>query len=163
MAKIDSNRRIAGLLILVMLILSGCSGSGNEIHDEEDNGGTRDGQSGRAIEETDTVPAAKTEEASGQMNTKNVLIEVRVPQELGTDNLLLLIEDEIDLSGFELDKTYQPVPVSPSEEAAIELESANEEVVLVRGTIKEEEEEALKQNPRVVAVWSDPHIEAFDE
>lgn len=84
-----------------------------------------------------------------------------MPRLLTAEARLSLIDKDIIIPGFEIDKEYEPVPSSPSPAFAAELAAVNEEVVLIRGTIEEEEEQALRDNPRVVNVWTDSRIEPF--
>jgi subtilisin family serine protease len=63
------------------------------------------------------------------------------------------------LPGFAPDPDYAPVPVPRAGRGA--AAAADERVVVVRGTLEEGGEEALRRDPRVVAVWSDARIEGF--
>lgn len=95
------------------------------------------------------------------MVKKRVIVEIRVSRTLTTDAKLSMASNEIKIPGFEIDTKYQPVPASPRPDLVAELAATNEEVVLVRGTVEEEQEQALKDNPRVIAVWTDSRIEPF--
>ena len=97
------------------------------------------------------------------MAKKRVILEIRVPRALTADAALSMVSTDVDVPGFEIDGDFQPVRVSPRAELATELTVSNEEIMLVRGTIEEEQEQALKDNPRVVAVWSDSRIEPVSD
>jgi hypothetical protein len=162
MSTLNSLPRFVGLFILIALYLSGCNGSAAGIDDLNGSSGTGEEGSYPSSEYTLPEPTAEQVEEPDYMITKNVLVEIRVPREFTTEEVFLLITGEFASSGFELDPEYQPVPVSPREEDLIMLGSADETVVIVRGTIIEEQEEELKKDPRVIAVWSDARIEPLD-
>jgi hypothetical protein len=96
------------------------------------------------------------------MAIKRVIVELRVPRGLSAEAVLSLASHEIKAPGFEVDTDYQPVSVPLGAEPMAEAVSDNEEIMLVRGTIEEGQEEALKREPCVIAVWSDARIEPFD-
>ena len=96
------------------------------------------------------------------MGSERVIIEMRVPSALPGEAVLSLASQEFQVLGFEIDTEYQPVPVPPLDELKAELAAADEEIMLVRGTIEEEQKEALERESRVVAVWTDARTEAFD-
>jgi subtilisin family serine protease len=85
------------------------------------------------------------------------MVEVRVPSAAGLSDAEA---EGIGGPGFTLDAGYRPVPVPPAGGAGAGLGPA-ERTVVVRGTIEEGQEEALRSDPRVVAVWSDARIAPF--
>lgn len=93
---------------------------------------------------------------------KRVIVEIRVPKTLALDVALSTVSKEIDVPGFTIDEEYQPIPSSPKPSLAAEIADANEQILLIRGTIEEDQEQALRDNPRVVNVWSDARIEPFE-
>ena len=92
---------------------------------------------------------------------KRVIVEIRMPRLLTAEARLSMVDKDIVVPGFEVDREYKPVLTSPRPELAAELTAANEEVVLIRGTIEEGKEQALRDNPRVINVWTDSRIEPF--
>src|SRR5262245_8349073 len=84
------------------------------------------------------------------------MVEVRMPS--AAAGLSDVAAEGIGGPGFTLDTGYLPVPVPPGEGAAA---GRAEPVVVVRGTIEEGQEAALRSDPRVVAVWSDARIAPF--
>ena len=132
--------------------------------DEEpnDTAGAGEKVTRQASEIEDVKPTATHAEESNIMTTKNVIVELRIPIGSSADEVFALISADFAEAGFELDTEYQPIPTTSNDELVVELEAANEEVVLVRGTIREVDEEKLKQDPRVIAIWTDARIEPFD-
>jgi subtilisin family serine protease len=96
-----------------------------------------------------------------EAHMKRVIVELRVPSGFAVGRSLTMTD--VQLPGFTLDPSYTPVPMAPPQNLARSLEATNEEVVIVRGEVDEQQEEALRQEPNVVAVWSDARIEPFVE
>jgi subtilisin family serine protease len=91
---------------------------------------------------------------------KRVLVELRVPAD--TNMQAFAGTGLVELPGFTLDQSYQPVPSSPPTDAlAASLAASNERVVLIRGEVDEAREEELRRTPNVVGVWTDAQIEPF--
>jgi len=90
---------------------------------------------------------------------ERVLVELRIQ---GGQKL----ESVYDLAGgfavanFELDRDYPPIPVSPHSGAA--GLSADEKIVIVRGTIDKSKRSELEKQPNVIRVWNDSTIAPFD-
>lgn len=102
----------------------------------------------------------KNAKDSGQLA---VLVEMRVPQ--GQDAAQnFQMASSFDVPGFQLDTTYDPMPINPeTSEAAAEFAAANEEVVIVRGIIEDESKiPEIEAQSNVVKVWRDTKIEPFD-
>lgn len=89
---------------------------------------------------------------------KRVIVELKVPAGFTMQTVMAM--DMAALPGFQIDSSYDPVPVSPSGEVAATL-GVHEEVVLVRGEIEEGREAELRAQPNVVNVWTDARIEPF--
>jgi subtilisin family serine protease len=90
---------------------------------------------------------------------KRVILEVRVKS--GKKSL---DATDVQLPGFTIDNGYAPVPIEVTEESVMRsLEAANEEVVLVRGEVDEQQEEQLRAAPNVIALWNDAPISPFIE
>ena len=154
--------RFAGFMTLIALLLPACSGSTAENDDQQRPSSAGDEVSDPSPENTVPEPMAEQVEEIEQMTTKNVLVEIRVPRGYTSEDVFSLVTAEIVATGFKLDPAYQPIPVSPQEEDIANLEAADETIVLIRGTIAEEQEEELRNAPRVIAVWSDTPIEPVD-
>jgi hypothetical protein len=96
------------------------------------------------------------------MTSKRVIVEIRIPIAIKERDVLSFAGDNIELGGFVLDRTYEPVPAAPIESMAGELDAAGETVFTIRGTIREDAEDELKRLPVVVNVWTDAVVEGFD-
>lgn len=86
-----------------------------------------------------------------------VLVEIRVPQ--GERAAGLETAEDFDVGGFELDRSYEPVPVETPQDASVDFEG--EEVVVVRGTVPREGIDELEAREEVVSVSTDARIEPF--
>lgn len=91
-----------------------------------------------------------------------VIVEIRVPCGLSSEGVLSLASHELKVPGFEIDKDYGPISVSLNSESNVEIIPDQEEIMLVRGTLEEGQEQTLKREPRVIAVWLDARVEPFD-
>lgn len=90
-----------------------------------------------------------------------VLIEMRVPSGKSAD-LIMKSASSFSAKGFRLDRTYDPVPLSPStEREAKSLVAGDEKVVLVRGFAPKDGVQQLLKQPNVVQVWPDAPIDFF--
>lgn len=94
------------------------------------------------------------------MSKKRVIIELRTKMGTGPVDSLKMAS-ELKVEGLTIDKDYEPVPIEPAEEMVKTLESAGEEIVLIRGEIDEDMEDQLRTQPKVVNVWTDARIEPF--
>lgn len=92
---------------------------------------------------------------------KKVIVEMKASVGLAMKGIMGM--DLGKMAGFTMDQDYGSVPMSPPEDMVASLESAKEEIVLVRGEVDEEKEEELKALPNVIDVWTDSQIEAFGE
>lgn len=92
-----------------------------------------------------------------------LLVEMRVPKNLAAGSTLDKAS-ELESLGFELDKHYEPIPAGEPADSdlAMELDAADEEIVIVRGTIKEDKIDELKEQENVVGVWNDTKIAPFE-
>lgn len=91
--------------------------------------------------------------------TVRVLVEVRVPS--GDRRAGMDAARGFDVSGFDLDEEYEPVPMEAQSEAAATLDLDDEEVVVVRGKIPSDRIEDLEAQESVVSVSTDARIEPF--
>lgn len=98
-------------------------------------------------------------------NTKSgVLIEMKVSQQknesMGTGSAATEIAASL---GVELDSSFSPVPVTPSNtQRQMMLEAKEDNVhIIVRAEVTPAQKEKLKAHPDVVEVWSDAEIQPF--
>ncbi len=91
------------------------------------------------------------------MSRKKIIIELRVQKSTNAAESLRLAA-ALNVAGLKIDQDYEPVPIKPAEEQFESLRLANEEIVLVRGEIDEENVEQLKSQDNVVKVWTDAII-----
>ena len=105
----------------------------------------------------------KDDMPSGGMSSKGeqrVLVELRVPQSQAA-NITLKMAAGLEVTGFQLDQSFEPVPISPTADQALELSSANEQTVIVCGTIDVTMIPELESQSNVIKVWNDTKIEPF--
>ncbi len=86
-----------------------------------------------------------------------VLVEIRVPR--GEAGAGMEMARSFDVDEFDLDESYDPVPMEASQDASVDLDE--EEVVVVRGTIPRDQIEALEAEDDVLSVSTDAQIEPF--
>ncbi|RMF29471.1 MAG: serine protease, partial [Candidatus Nitrosothermus koennekii] len=91
----------------------------------------------------------------------NVLVEMRVRKGLMSQDIMSLASSSIKVPNFELDTSYEPVPLEPTPDLASDVEAKGEEVVLVRGKINKDKIKELEKQPNVVKVWMDTEIQPF--
>lgn len=96
------------------------------------------------------------EPPSGQ---QRVLVEIRVPR--GQPGAAMEAATGLNVPGLQVDRSYQPVPVTPHPEHAAQLEAAGQEVYVVRGVVDQSQMEQLRANPSVVRVYLDTPIAPF--
>lgn len=103
--------------------------------------------------------AQESPEESGQVA---VLVEMRVPSGQDAAQTLQMAAG-FNVSGFQPDTSYDPVPMTPeTPEAVAEYAAANEEVVIVRGMIDDESSiPEIEVQSNVVKVWRDTPIDYF--
>lgn len=95
---------------------------------------------------------------------QRVLVEMKVPKAQDKDLKMKMTAELDSISGFQLDTEYEPIPVPPSssnDDLKMSLESNDEEIVVVRGTVKTSDIEKLKSQANIIEVWSDPEVEHF--
>jgi hypothetical protein len=86
---------------------------------------------------------------------RRVIVELRVPSGAGME--MVMQSPVARVQGFQIDQGYTPVPV----ERAGSVTGSGEQVVIIRGTVEEDAEPALRSAPGVVGVWSDARVEPF--
>src|SRR5262245_42968809 len=90
-----------------------------------------------------------------------VLVEMKVQK--GTSSTFAhQMAMGMSAGGFAVDTSYQPVPVSATPELRAALDSSGHDVVVVRGTVEEDQIQDLQSHPDVVKVWRDSKIAPFD-
>lgn len=103
---------------------------------------------------------------SGDMNASSVgqmqkvLVELRVPQNLGAMSTSQMVSENV--ASFQLDTSYEPIPVSTSGELSPSLVPNNEQTVIVRGVVEESQISELEAQPNVVKVYKDTPIAPFN-
>jgi subtilisin family serine protease len=96
------------------------------------------------------------------MATRKVIIELRVPDNLSAHAATEFAEQALAIPGFQMDSSYQPVPVEPPEALTASMAQSGEQLMLVRGELDEAQEEQVKRDSRVVSIWSDAPIAPFE-
>jgi subtilisin family serine protease len=92
---------------------------------------------------------------------KKIIVEMKAPMGLSVD--AAMETPAAKMPGFTMDRTYDPIPVEVSKEAATTLDATKEEIVLIRGVVDEKEETNLKKQANVIEVWTDARIEPFPD
>lgn len=90
---------------------------------------------------------------------QQVIVEVRIPKSQGIANALGMAQ-AMNVPGFELDTSYDPVPMSASSDQE-GLTSTNEEVAILRGKIEVNRIAELEAQPNVIKVWRDSQVSPF--
>jgi serine protease AprX len=86
---------------------------------------------------------------------------MRVPKTQDA-SFALEMAGELDVSTFQLDPDYQPIPSTPTREHEAQMNAAEEQAVFVRGEIEEGRIPELEAQANVVGVWLDTPIEPFE-
>ena len=90
-----------------------------------------------------------------------VLVEMRVSGVRGSDDPVRRAA-AMDTSGFQLDASFEPVPVAPPVDSGTRATAAPEATVIVRGMIAPDKIAELEARPDVVRVYRDTPIAPFD-
>ena len=98
--------------------------------------------------------------ASDSPSLQKVLVEMRVPKTQGVLGATR-IATSMNVTSFQLDTSYEPVPVSASGDTA-SLLASNEETVIVRGVVEESRIQELSAQANVVKVYKDTPIAPFN-
>ncbi len=102
----------------------------------------------------------KAESNVTESEIQPVIVELRVPEHSDKE-FVFQMASGLSVTGFKLDPSYKPVPVSPTKEKATEFEAAHTETVLVRGTIEKSKIPELEAQPNVIKVRKDFKIAPF--
>ena len=109
-------------------------------------------------------PAPKESQAAAAADApagESYLLEIRVPQAEPLLAATVRATTVASVQGFTIDPSFSPVPVKPSNTQRMAMLAANEDNqhVIVRATLTDEQREAAKANPDVVEIWTDAVIE----
>ena len=96
----------------------------------------------------------------GKGEVQKVLVEIRVPKGQAA-GVALQMAAGLKVPNFQLDAEYAPVPINLSPQHAALGVAADEEVVVVRGTIEVSNISTLEAQPQVIKVWRDTKIAPF--
>ncbi len=99
--------------------------------------------------------------ANSQANLQKVLVELRVPKSIGILGATQVIA-RMNVSGFQLDTSYEPIAIQPTASQVPSLQAAQEQTVIVRGVIEENQIPKLEARSDVVKVYKDTRIAPFD-
>jgi hypothetical protein len=117
---------------------------------------------GSTVDARDDNKVVIADAGGHEVTRRQVMVEVRVPNNVARDGAFAFAKQAIAIEGLELDVEYGAVPMEPTDDMARELEESAEQIYLVRGVLEDEALEALKANDRVVNVFDEGRIEHFD-
>nr|MDJ0593859.1 S8 family serine peptidase [Pleurocapsa sp. MO_226.B13] len=130
------------------------SGAGGS---EMPTGSMESGANGSSMQEAGML----ANEVEGE--PQGVLIEVRIPTTQSASYALQMATGlNVNVPSFQLDSTYEPVPISPAPEQTAQLAAAGEQTVIVRGKIETSKIPELEAQANVVKVWRDTRIAPFE-
>jgi serine protease AprX len=115
-----------------------------------------------SMSETGGKSVAQTPAPAKKGESQRVIVEMRVP--MGTAIVSALsMASEVSVPGFQIDTSYNPIPLTPSSsaDAATAREVTAGQVVIIRGTIVSDKFAELEAQPNVVKVWKDTPIAHF--
>jgi len=99
------------------------------------------------------------DEGSGN-GLERVLIELRIPaSQAASDGVRMAAR--MNLPGFQVDTSYEAVPMAPAHDQAAKSAAAGEQTIVIRGTIETDKIPQLEAQPNVVKVWKDTPIAPF--
>ncbi|AKG22592.1 S8 family serine peptidase [Calothrix sp. 336/3] len=105
------------------------------------------------------MPNPDMNASQSEAQVQKVLVELRLPQHQGVSGVSQ-IASAINFTSFQMDTSYEPIPVTPSSRQA--LLASNENTILVRGVIEEDRISELEAQPNVIKVYKDTPIAPFD-
>ncbi|CCH65155.1 hypothetical protein RINTHM_6920 [Richelia intracellularis HM01] len=106
------------------------------------------------------MPASDAGEI-GKANLQRVLVELRVPRNIGILGANQVIA-RMYVSGFQLDTSYEPIAILKKVGQAQNLEVGQQQIVVVRGIIEESKIPQLEARPDVMKVYKDATIKPFE-
>jgi serine protease AprX len=95
------------------------------------------------------------------MALRKVLLEIRKPRSILEKELFAFAKREIKMPGITIDTKFVATKVKPDKKLKKELADKDEEVIIIRATIQEGQEEELRRIPKIINIWSDAPIEPF--
>jgi subtilisin family serine protease len=101
--------------------------------------------------------AASTGSEGGMVK---VLVEVMMPAGQDAEQSLSMAAG-LNITGFQLDTSYEPVPMDPPEDLAADLEADGNAVVVVLGTIDPKKISDLENQDNVLSVTPDFNVAPF--
>ncbi|NJM21576.1 MAG: S8 family serine peptidase [Richelia sp. RM2_1_2] len=107
------------------------------------------------------MPSSAMDAASAYGHMQKVLVELRVPSNQGV-LAASRTAAQINVSSFRFDTSYEPITVNSSSEQLSTLRANNEETVIVRGIIEENDIQQLESQANVIKVYKDTPIAPFD-
>ena len=106
------------------------------------------------------MPASDAGEI-GKANLQRVLVELRVPRNIGILGANQVIA-RMYVSGFQLDTSYEPIAILKKVGQAQNLDVGQQQIVVVRGIIEESKIPQLEARPDVMKVYKDATIKPFE-
>lgn len=100
------------------------------------------------------------ENASEGGGTQYVIVEMRAPTSRSASNALEM-GTGLSATGFQVDNSYDPVPLGSSTSSRSATELNEEQTVLIRGSIDPSNIQELERNENVVKVWKDTKVFPF--
>ena len=91
---------------------------------------------------------------------QSVLVEMRIPKSEGAIAVSRVIAG-MSFPGLQLDADFEVIPMTPPQEMASVLATANEEVIVVRGMIAASQIPFLEAQEHVIKVYPDSRIAPF--
>ncbi|WP_287263267.1 S8 family serine peptidase [Moorena sp. SIO3A5] len=114
-----------------------------------------------AVSSQGNIPTAVPMSSSApDIPMENVLVEMRAPKGQGAN--LFYMAGSFRVPSFQIDYDYEPVSMDPeTPELAMQLQASDEEVIVVKGKVAQNQIAALEAQPNVIKVWPDTPIEPF--
>ncbi|AFY54464.1 subtilisin-like serine protease [Rivularia sp. PCC 7116] len=107
------------------------------------------------------MPSSDMDAASSYGHMQKVLVELRVPSNQGVLEASRTAA-QINVGSFRFDTSYEPITVNPSSENVSTIRANNEDTVIVRGIVEENDIQQLESQSNVVKVYKDTPIAPFN-
>ena len=117
---------------------------------------------GMAAPSTGAMPTPGMTAGAPGGGRKRVLVEMRVPKGQAKA-LAVQTAARLNVPGFQVDPSYEPVSINPTPDQTARASSATEESVIIRGTIDESRIAEVEAQPNVIKVWNDTKIAPFND
>ena len=107
------------------------------------------------------APASKTPAPKAPAPGQSFLVEIKAPTADPMMGTTLRASAVASAEGFEIDPSFAPVPVRPSntQRMAMLADGEDNQHVVVRATLTTAQLAAARKNPDVIEIWSDPVVE----